>query len=170
MISKIPNVARTELPELADAVDRYAMRYEYRLDGSSLWEGRVVPVAPSPNKTERAAPRGIDHPAARLRRERMLRYPRFTLPEGFALVEGTWYQPVLRFYRNDRARAVLALQDFDLFLVHHPDEDGYRWEIERIETLCRDPKSFVRPRELFTGIDFTLAHRVRCIEEGRSWL
>ncbi len=41
MITTMPNVDHTEMLELAALTERYAMRYEYRVDGSSLWEGRA---------------------------------------------------------------------------------------------------------------------------------
>ena len=125
MLTKIPNVDRKKMPELAQFVEQCMMRYEYRLDGSSLWEGRVL-APPHCHETIQQMPRISNGIASRLRWcERMRSYPQFRVPAGFDLVK-MWSAAGIGYYRHDRCRAVLALQDIDLFLIHHPDEAGYQ--------------------------------------------
>lgn len=166
MITKIPNVDHQRLPALAHMVETYANRYEFRLDGSSLWEGRIRPFGElydpdtAPTQTDPSPWGDSDY------WERLRRYPEFSLPDA-AYQHFAGLRKVLGYFRNDQDQAILGLQDTDLFLVHHPDRDQYRWEVRRI----RDANNgqLTRPRDLLTGFGFTCGYRMRLAEMGKSW-
>lgn len=162
MITQIPNVDRHTMTRLAEFVDSFAIRYEYRLDGSSLWEGRVAEhwLAHLDLKALKALPHVS---SARLDWiERALTYPPLQLPEGYEVLTGAW--PVRGFAKCDEDQTIVGIQDTDLFIVHQPEPEGYAWEVKNVAEAGES-----RPRELFTGMGFVHAYRARRLAEGKSW-
>ncbi len=77
----MPNVDHEEMPELAALIERYAMRYEYRLDGSSLWEGRGRNM---PLDYIKEVEQTSHYPEnGRVWGDRMRRYPALEIPAGW---------------------------------------------------------------------------------------
>jgi hypothetical protein len=170
MITKLPNVDRAEMPELAELVDRYAMRYEFRLDGSSLWEGRACVM--TKKGIGAVAQTSYDPEEGSVLTERMQRYPTLTIPAEWAplSVSNLSWTVGCRYYHNAGSRSFLALNGMDVFLIHHPTEAGHRWELELIETALRETHCIVRPRDLFTGFYWVLAYREERMKVDGYWL
>jgi hypothetical protein len=165
----MPNVDRTEMPELAALVERYAMRYEHRLDGSSLWEGRGCEM---PMGHIDAMEQIATHETSRAWCDRMRRYPALEIPdewEPLRISEISWKARCC-YYSNHSYRALLAVNDTDVFIIHHPTEAGYLWELNRIETALQRTEWIVRPRELLTGFNWVLAHRRNQMKLDGYWL
>ncbi len=164
MIMRMPNVDRAKLPALAALIDTYASRYEFRLDGSSLWEGRIRPFGVS-DLEDRIGTVNLERPGADAYVQRLRDYPALELPTGYRHFAGI--KQVIGYFRCDRDRAIVAAQDTDLFVVHHPDAAQYRWEVRRIANANRG--RLTRPRDLLTEFGFTIAHRQRLMSMGKVW-
>lgn len=162
MITQIPNVDRHTMTRLAGFVDCFAMRYEYRLDGSSLWEGRVAQHWLPDFDPDALKALAAGHPAREAWVEREFSYPPLQLPEGYQVFAGAW--PILGFAKCDDDQTIVAIQGTDLFIVHHPDPEGYAWEVNHVSE-----EEGSRPRELFTGMGFVYAYRARCFSAGQNW-
>ena len=119
----LPNVDAAVMPDLAAYIERYAERHEYRIDGSSLWEGRVRyeddDITEAAHLAAESVARGImpeDHPLTRFY-QHYLAYPVFEVLAGFELFaedEGAC------FYRHDAYRAVVCVEGRVLYIAHHP--------------------------------------------------
>ena len=163
MITQIPTVDHNALPLLAQLIKRYASRYEYRLDGSSMWEGRVRDPMLRPSLLEQLKAASADATAiAQL--ERLSSYPALALPDSYELLLAP--NPLVSYYCCDHEQAIVGVQHIDLFVIHHPDTVQYAWELNRITT---EAGLHHRPRDLFDGFGFTIAHRKRLVSLGKCW-
>lgn len=125
MITCIPNADPTSSPEVASLVERHASRYEFRLDGSSLWEGRVRSPINSDELLDRIVEELCVGPTAGERRawvDEQRKQPEFHASEGFKRVAGVRLPEIIQYYQNDAERALIALQDTDLFIMQHCDQ------------------------------------------------
>lgn len=169
MITRIPNSDPRLAPGVASLVERHASRYEFRLDGSSLWDGRVRSPIYSDELLDRVLAELCVGPTAGERRawvDEQRIQPQFCPPAGFKRVPGIRINEILQYFQNDTERALIAVQDTDLFIIQHCDKDGYKWELERVKKHSRLGEGFIRPRDLFTGFPFVLAVRSRSIRES----
>jgi hypothetical protein len=162
MIATIPTVDNATHPHVANLVSTYAARYEFRLDGSSVWEGRVRFIE---YPVEVPGLIGLRSRAYHAFLERQAAYPPLQIPSAFTLLHagggGT-----CEYYQCDAEQAILAYQSTDLFIVQHPDPATYAWELAHI----RRAEYPAHPRQILTGFAFTLGYRERLLREGLFWL
>jgi hypothetical protein len=161
MICRLPTVDSATHPHVANLVSTYASRYEFRLDGSSLWEGRArYGHYPSESPAGTSAARHAYEKFV----QRQTSYPVLQVPPAFIPLTGD--DGVCGYYRCDVEQAILAYQRTDIFVVQHPDVASYLWELAQI----RAAEFPSHPRELLTGFTHTLSHRARLVHEIWDWL
>lgn len=140
MIESIPNVYAPGYPELHEFIARYASRYEYRVDGSSLWEGRVRSVfhneLPAELRNATAWPTG--KPVLPLE-----------VPEHFMGLPARI--PIVRGWFSLFDAAYVITQDTDLFIVQHVDENSFCWDLARVAEIVAAGR---RCRETLCGYEY----------------
>lgn len=104
--------------------------------------------------------------------ERTRRYPKLEIPAEWAplTVSDISWTVRCRYYHNASCRALLAFYQMDVFVIHHPTEAGYCWELDRVETVLGKTEGIVPPRQLLTGHNWVLAHRRNRLEVDGYWL
>jgi hypothetical protein len=160
MIATIPTVDITTHPHVAQLVSAYAARYEFRLDGSSVWEGRVRSIE---YPVEVPGLVGLRSRAYHAFLKRQTAYPALQIPSVFTLLDA---RDGCEYFRCDAEQAILAYQSTDLFIVQHPDPATYAWELAHI----RRAEYPAHPRQILTGFAFTVGYRERLVREGLNWL
>ena len=155
MITAIPNVDPARFPVLNAIIDKYMTRYEYRLDGSSLWEGRVRPVYPGCLEPQAGEPE-----ACTIVNARLAKHPSLVVPPQCKPLP-TRYPGIIDGWRHDKERLLLVLRATDFFAIQHVDADSYAWELKRSKQILKED---IYHRDLMCGYDYAMDYLDRLLQ------